>query len=116
MTPGKTEPPEATGEAKKHDADKPRMDLIPPRSLLAVGAVMGHGARVYGQHNWRLGMHWGRLAAAAMRHTLQWVGGQDIDPDSGLPHLAHAAASMLMLLESCMVGHGTDDRHRTQGG
>lgn len=97
-------------EATKHDAGKPRMDLLPPRALLAVGSVMAHGARVYGEHNWRRGMTYGRLAAAALRHLAAWLDGEDADPESGLPHLAHAAASVLMLLESVMAGSGSDDR------
>lgn len=101
--------------AIKNDAGKPRMDLIPPRALLAVGAVMGYGATTYGPHNWRLGLPWGRLAAAALRHTMAWIGGEQEDSESGLPHLAHAAASLLMLLESVMESYGVDDRWRANG-
>jgi len=101
--------------AVKHDAGKPRMDLIPPRALLAVGAVMAYGATTYGAHNWRLGLPWGRLAAAALRHTMAWISGEEHDRESGIAHLAHAAASLLMLLESSMEGYGSDDRFRANG-
>lgn len=108
----------ASGEAAaqgavKRDVGKPRMDLLPPRALLAVGSVMAYGATTYGAHNWRLGLAWGRLCAAALRHTMAWISGEQEDEESGLPHLAHAAASLLMLLESAMEGYGSDDRWRS---
>lgn len=101
--------------AVKRDAGKPRMDLLPPRALLAVGSVMAYGATTYGAHNWRLGLTWGRLCAAALRHTMAWLSGEQEDSESGLPHLAHAAASLLILLESIMEGYGSDDRWRANG-
>lgn len=112
----KAEAGEAAAQgAVKRDSGKPRMDLLPPRALLAVGSVMAYGATTYGAHNWRLGLAWGRLCAAALRHTMAWISGEEHDPESGIPHLAHAAASLLMLLESSMEGYGSDDRWLANG-
>ena len=33
----------------KHDGGKPRLDLVPPEIIEAVGVVMTHGAEKYGE-------------------------------------------------------------------
>ena len=48
------------------------------------------------------------------RHMGDWRLGEDIDPDSGLPHLAHAMCCLAMLLEHTLVGLGKDTRPRNQ--
>lgn len=87
------------------------MSLIPQKSLVELGNVMTHGAGKYGPHNWRAGMDWSRLLSAAMRHMAQWNEGESIDEESGLNHLAHAAANLLMLLEYEIKSLGKDDRY-----
>jgi hypothetical protein len=44
-------------------------------------------------------MDWGRLIAAIGRHLTDWQIGEDVDPEDGLSHLAHAAWNCLALLE-----------------
>ena len=90
--------------------DKSRTDLIPPRALLEVGHAMKIGGRDYGERNWEAGIAWGSLLGAAQRHQLDWLAGDDINPETGLSHLAHAAASLLMLLELVILSRGEDDR------
>jgi hypothetical protein len=61
--------------------------------------VISHGAVKYGDRNWR-NVPGGteRYFAAAMRHITAWRNGENTDPESGLPHLAHAACSILFLM------------------
>lgn len=102
---------EHTGTGLKSDNEKEeRFDLLPPFALRQVARVYGFGARKYAPQNWRKGMAWMRLYAAIQRHTTAWASGEDIDPESGLPHLAHAAFSCLALIEFATTGAGTDDR------
>ena len=97
-------------EAVKYDNGKPRMDLIPPEAMLALGAVLEVGARKYSGRNWELGFEWGRSDAALKRHLTAWEAGQDNDPETGLPHLWHvlANAAFLVTFEARQIG--TDDR------
>lgn len=97
-------------EGVKLDSGKPRLDLLPFDALEDVGAVLHHGAAKYAPRNWELGLAWGRLLAAALRHLSAWARGQDTDAESGLPHLAHAACCVLMLLALTRRRIGTDDR------
>ena len=105
--------PADQGNGHKNDQGKLRYDLIPVWPLEQVADVMTYGAKTYGDHNWRQGLKYSKLYAAAQRHmNAFWQGGEE-DEDSGLPHLAHAAANMLMLLEYCHRGYddlGLDDR------
>lgn len=99
-------------EAKKHDGEKVRLELVPFTALFAVGDAFTYGAKKYADHNYRLGMKWSRLLGAALRHLAAWGAGEDHDPESGLPHLAHAGACVLMLLDAELQRLGTDDRWR----
>lgn len=94
----------------KHDADKPATGLLPPRAVLSVSEVLAHGAAKYSADNWRKSPNVRRYPAAALRHIFQYLSGEDIDPDSGKPNLAHAAASLLFQLELDLLGRpGQED-------
>lgn len=98
--------------AVKHDAEKPRVDLIPFESLEVIGEVLGFGAKKYGAHNWTKGMEWHRLHRAAIGHIGAWSRGENLDPESRLHHLAHASCCLLFLLSYHLNETGTDDRRR----
>jgi hypothetical protein len=98
--------------AMKFDDNKPAMDLLPPRALVAVAEILTYGAKKYERHNWRKGMKWSRLFSAMLRHLCAFIGGEDYDPESTYPHLAHAACNALMLLEYFLNKEGEDDRFR----
>ncbi|MCE5387973.1 MAG: DUF5664 domain-containing protein [Acidithiobacillus sp.] len=105
-----TFPASSPKTAIKHDADKPRLDLIPPEALMAVGEVFAYGAEKYGDWNWRKGMAHSRLVSALMRHLMAHQMGEDKDPESGYTHLAHMTCNALMLLGSYLSEDGVDDR------
>ncbi|QDU39695.1 hypothetical protein Mal4_40410 [Maioricimonas rarisocia] len=92
-------------------ADKPPLHLIPPAAEILEAVVMGLGARKYGEFNWRMSpVRASVYVAAARRHLLQWFDGQDDDPESGVSHLAHARASLGILLDAIATGNVIDDR------
>lgn len=83
----------------KHDGGKPRLDLVPPEIIEAVGAVMTHGAEKYGEASYRQ-VEPKRYRAALMRHICKWMKDpHGIDEDSGLPHLWHIACNVAFLCE-----------------
>lgn len=87
----------------KHDKHKARTDLLPPRALLEVAQVLGHGAKKYSPDNWRHVMAEpggrDRYVAAALRHIFDAQAGEFTDPESGYSHWAHAACCLLFLAE-----------------
>lgn len=97
-------------EAVKFDEGKLRFDLIPPGPLQELARVYTVGMRKYNARNWESGMEWGRFFAALQRHTWAWWGGEDLDPEDGVHHLAHAAFCCLALLEYVKTHPELDDR------
>ena len=90
---------------------KPGLSKVPPLALLAVGEVMSKGAAKYGPMNWRTDpVSSSTYYDAAMRHLTAWWDGQNNDPETGLPHLAHAAANMCILLDAFSGPWLLDDR------
>lgn len=86
----------------KHDEQKPRPELLPPRAIEEVSAVLAYGARKYSADNWRRATPdeaRPRYVGAALRHLFAYLKGERNDPESGYPHLAHAVTSLLFVLE-----------------
>ena len=99
-------------EGVKYDAGKPMLGLFPFEALTEIGKVLTYGAKKYEAHNWRKGMAWSRYYDALLRHLNAWNSGEDIDPESGLMHLAHAGCCLVFLIASAVTGLGRDDRWR----
>ncbi len=84
----------------KHDSDKPRFDLMPWRGVASVIDVLTFGARKYAPRSWAsVPDGYRRYFAALLRHLWARARGEVVDPESGLPHLAHAACNALFLVE-----------------
>lgn len=101
-------------EGVKHDGEKVQLDLLSVPALIGLGNVLTFGAKKYEAHNWRKGMVWSRLIAAALRHLFAFMLGEDTDPESGLPHIDHALCCLMFLSEFQKMKLGTDDRWRKQ--
>lgn len=84
----------------KHDTDKPRLDLVPPGIIEAVGAVRTYGVQKYtNPDNWRR-VEPERYTAALMRHLCEYLRDpKGRDKESGLPHLWHMACNIAFLIE-----------------
>lgn len=94
-----------------HGAAKPSIGLIPPAALIYMSKAMQHGAGKYGSYNWReKAVRSTIYVDAAMRHLLRYLDGEDTDTDSGVPHIAHVAACMAVLMDATAVGNLKDDR------
>jgi hypothetical protein len=97
-------------EGRKDDGEKPRYDLIPPEAVDGLARVLTFGAAKYAPRNWELGMSWGRVFAAAMRHLWAWWRGEAKDPETGMSHLWHAQCCLAFLIAYEARQTGTDDR------
>lgn len=91
-----------TGGAK--DSKLARFDQIPSYPLRLLAERYGAGNQKYetgpGElDNWRKGYAWSLSYAAMQRHANAFWSGEDIDPDSGQPHLAAVAWHAFTLLE-----------------
>lgn len=96
----------------KHDDGKPCFHLLATLSdaLDEVHKVLECGAVKYSANNWARGTNWLRYWNAAMRHLWSWVRGENVDPETGLSHIAHAACCLLFILAYECRKIGEDDR------
>ena len=101
-------------EAVKHDLGKNRHDLIDPHFLTILAAALTFGAEKYSDDNWLThgGLKWSRIYGALQRHLVAFSRGAEMDPESNLTHLGHAAAMLMMLAryEYDYRYKGNDDR------
>lgn len=84
----------------KADAGKPHPSLVPVALIEGVMAVREYGNQKYHDpDNWKQ-VEPERCHQAMLRHILAaWNDPYKIDPESGLPHIAHVATNIAFLLE-----------------
>jgi len=98
-------PKEAPGSVK------PGISYIPPSAILLESMVMKGGAEKYGKFNWNKDpVKASTYYDAAFRHLASYYAGEELDPESGLPHLAHVRACMAILIDAQLNGKLIDDR------
>jgi hypothetical protein len=91
--------PDHVAPGVKHDAGKPDYSLLPLSALEPVVRVLEHGAAKYGRTNYlALAGARERYLAACLRHLAAFQDGEAVDPESGLPHLAHAICGLIFVL------------------
>ncbi len=102
----------------------PISSVLPWPALMRIAEAMQYGAfeapradggKGYGPYNWR------DQAVEAMtyidandRHKARWVEGQEVDPKSLAMELAHAAASLIILIDAIDNGTWIDNRPRVK--
>ena len=84
----------------KFDDGKIKYHLIDFDFEKELASILTEGAARYGEYNWQEAdpvdaEH--RYYSALRRHLDAWLRGTEVDPDTGLPHLAHAACNIMFL-------------------
>lgn len=97
---------------RKDDGNKPPMALIDSEYLEGLAKVLGFGADKYGADNWRKGINYRRLISAAYRHLGAINKGEDVDGESGLPHVYHLACCSMFLASTMANRPDLDDRYK----
>lgn len=84
-----------------------------PATATALGCLgLLDGALKYGRANFRaVGVRATIYVDACLRHVYKFFEGENSDPDSGLPHLAHALACLAILVDADAAGKLNDDRN-----
>jgi hypothetical protein len=80
-------------------APKPRYTLIPAKPLELVAQVLTLGAAKHGDRGYENRTDTAAELDAALRHIHAHLSGELLDSEFGTPHLAHAAARLLIALE-----------------
>jgi len=82
----------------KFNQGKPRMSLIPAAPMRAIAMVLNYGEKKYHAYNWAMGIPFSDLLDACERHIGYFKDGENLDKESGLHHIAHAAFYMIAIL------------------
>lgn len=90
-----------------------RYDLIPTEPLRLLARHYGVGAKKYDDDNWRKGYDWRSSYAALSRHLNQFWAGEDIDAETGTPHIIAVAWHAFTLAEFSETHPGFDTRLKT---
>ena len=94
-------------------AIKVPLGLIPPHAMEQTAWVHKLGADKYGPWNWReTGVCASTYVNAILRHLNAWRDGEDLDPESGISHLAHVACSANILMDAEYCDKLQDDRNK----
>lgn len=101
---------DAKGSGARYNDGKADISLIPLCTLEDEARVWMYGKQKYAAWNWAKGMDWSVPLACAMRHIAAWQRGEELDAESGLPHLAHAMCNLRMLTLYSKTYPEGDDR------
>ena len=96
----------------KNDMGKPPCELLSPVAMVGTAKVLAFGAHKYAPNNWRKGLSWGRVIGAIFRHLFAFMQGEDLDSETGLPHVDHLGCEVMFLQELYRTHKNLDDRHK----
>ncbi len=83
-------------EGRKFDGDKLRYDLLPFDVIDELVKDLTYGAAKYEANNWQK-VDASRYKAALMRHMSAYMQGEEIDKESGLPHIVMVMCNAMFL-------------------
>lgn len=100
-----TNPKDAIGSTKLS------FGLVPDTLSTFAALAFTEGATKYGSYNWRVaGVRASIYRDALERHLKKWWNGEEVDPKTGVSHLASVIACAGIILDAALVGKLTDDR------
>lgn len=90
---------------------KVQLNLVPPSSIVYEALAMEDGARKYGPYNWRTKKVKASIyIGACLRHVTQWLDGEELTVDTGVPNLGAAKACLGIIIDAMETGCLVDDR------
>lgn len=102
-------PKQAAGDKKTPLA------FVPDTLSVFAAMAFAEGALKYGAYNWRVaGVQASTYKSAAERHIKKWFNGEEVDPQTGVPHLANAIACLAIIVDARASDKLNDDRPPAQ--
>lgn len=73
----------------RDNKNKRKWSLVHFESLEPMVEVLEFGAKKYAPKNWMKGFPLDEILDSMQRHVAALIDGEEIDPESGLPHMGH---------------------------
>lgn len=101
----------------RYNENKPVLSFLDEarHALAGCAQILMFGAKKYSRGNWLKGLPWIEGIYDSMRrHEIAFLNGEDLDPETKLPHVDHILCNALFLSEMYHTRKDLDDRTATQ--
>ena len=99
-----------TKRAMRFNTGKRKWSLVDFDSLEDMVKVLEFGAEKYSPHNWKKGLSTTEICESMIRHLKSYLNGENLDPESGLPHTGHIMCNSMFLSHMHNFKKEFDDR------
>jgi len=103
----------SSAEADRFNQGKLQWSLVDFNAFEDMVRVLEFGAQKYDAHNWKKGLMVSGVCESLIRHLFAYMNGEDIDPESGLPHIGHIQCNA-MFLGNYSKRPELDDRYKPE--
>ena len=84
-------------QADRFNLQKPKWSQVDFKSLEPMVQVLEYGEIKYSKMNWKKGLPATEIIESLLRHTFAMLGGEELDKESGLPHIGHLLSNGMFL-------------------
>lgn len=96
--------------AVRHNSGKRKWSLVDFKALEPMVEVLEFGAEKYSADNWKNGLPYKEICESLLRHTVEFLEGGNLDPESGKPEVGHILANAMFLSHMFLFRKDMDDR------
>ena len=100
--------------ALRYNTGKAPLSMImeAKEALSGCAGVLQFGAKKYGRGNWHKGLPHTEVCDSMLRHLSSYLSGEDLDPESGCPHVDHILTNAIFLAQGFRTHPELDDRSK----
>ena len=98
--------------ASRYNTGKSPLSMVleARHALEGMAGVLEFGAKKYNRGNWHKGLPHADICDSMLRHISAYLSGEDIDPESGRPHVDHIFCNAMFLAEGYRTHPELDNR------
>jgi len=101
-----------TEKGERYNQGKPKWSLLDYNTIEGLVKVLDFGMRKYAAHNWKKGLPYSEIVDSLQRHLNSFMNGEELDPESGLPHVDHMQCNTMFLSFMAKNRPDMDDRYK----